>query len=248
MSIQLKFILFVILIFNTSIVLGSDNTHVNDGKSIDIKDDSGQVFGALKEGNNGKSLFLIVSGKEPIEIGSCSEDIISEIQTPDSSSKAVVLVKNCGATVDFATHIIFESKSNTEVIAVYSGSPTVNIKWIDNAHLSIERSALTPADIFKELSNIQGVTVTMSIKSKRSEMKNQDKLNFASMNYGATGLAAGMPKELLLRWAGWSQKASGLYRPEWGTWNGSEPYGDDPAGHKKVLEGMDYYLNKYGDN
>ncbi|MBL8226582.1 MAG: hypothetical protein JNM50_14750 [Chromatiales bacterium] len=58
------------------------------------------------------------------------------------------------------------------------------------------------------------------------------------MNYGATGRAAGIPGEALARIAGWSQAASGLWRTEWGHWNGAAPYGDDPDGRAKVLEGI----------
>ena len=66
-------------------------------------------------------------------------------------------------------------------------------------------------------------------------------VGFSSYNYGTTGRASGMPAELLLRVAGWSQHASGLYRPEWGRWNGAPPYGDDPDGSRKIKDGIAYY-------
>jgi hypothetical protein len=65
------------------------------------------------------------------------------------------------------------------------------------------------------------------------------------MNYGATGRAAGIPKEVLLRLAGWAQERSGLYRSEWGHWSGSPPYGVAPHTLEKIEAGFRYYETKH---
>ncbi|TAK01136.1 MAG: hypothetical protein EPO39_14820 [Candidatus Manganitrophaceae bacterium] len=71
-------------------------------------------------------------------------------------------------------------------------------------------------------------------------------VSLSNFNYCATGRAAGLPPELLLRLAGWTQQASGLYRQEWGEWSGGPLYGDDPRGSEKICGGVAYYEEHHG--
>ena len=78
--------------------------------------------------------------------------------------------------------------------------------------------------------------------------------NFGNFNYGATGAALGLSRDLLLREAGRAQQAAGTSRPEWGNpgvriplpipfynYGGVPPYGDDPVNDVPwINRGYDY--------
>jgi RHS repeat-associated protein len=61
---------------------------------------------------------------------------------------------------------------------------------------------------------------------------------FGNFNFGATGAAAGIPTEVLLRGAGWGQTRAGTSRPEFGKWYGRPPYGDDPDDQDLIWKGI----------
>lgn len=64
--------------------------------------------------------------------------------------------------------------------------------------------------------------------------------DFGNFNYGATGTAAGIPEQILLRAAGWAQSRSGNGKSEDNTWFGSSPFGDDPDDQAWIKAGIDY--------
>ena len=64
--------------------------------------------------------------------------------------------------------------------------------------------------------------------------------NFGNFNYGATGVVAGIPEEILLRGAGWAQSRAGTVEPRWGHWYQDIPYGDDPRDQYWIQQGIDY--------
>ena len=67
---------------------------------------------------------------------------------------------------------------------------------------------------------------------------------FGNFNYGATGAAAGLPLQVLLRGAGWAQQRARTSDPRWGRWYGSAPYGDDPRDQEQITAGYNYYENR----
>ena len=72
--------------------------------------------------------------------------------------------------------------------------------------------------------------------------------DFGNYNYGATGAAAGILLNILLRMAGWVQMHSGNYDPAWGVPWGFPPYGDDPNDQLWIQRGYSYYKNYYKKN
>ncbi len=71
--------------------------------------------------------------------------------------------------------------------------------------------------------------------------------NDASGNilYGQLGKIFGFSDEILLRAAGYAQVIAGTSKPEWGTYTGSSPYGDDPYDQYCIQIGIAYYRNNY---
>lgn len=64
--------------------------------------------------------------------------------------------------------------------------------------------------------------------------------NFGNFNYGATGIAAGIPPNILLMGGGFAQGRAGTSRKEWGHWYEKPPYGDDPTDQFWIQQGIDY--------
>jgi hypothetical protein len=177
-------------------------------------------------------------------IGQCSDTIV---RTPIASQgvEAAVYERNCGATVDFATHVVVRGPADTEVVAIFQGRPKVKISW-NGTELEVHHSPMPSEKVFRQQSTGAGIRVSYLAEGVTEIPTPPDRLDFSNLNYGATGRAAGMPAEVLLRSAGWAQEASGLTRPEWGHWWDASPYGDDPQGSSKIREGIDYYETKYG--
>jgi hypothetical protein len=216
--------------------------------SIVIKDDSGNLFGVIKENFTKQSLLLIQKGQDPIEIGSCSKKIISKKIFLNDSLIAQVSVSNCGATTDYSTKLELIKNHNVKVLAIYAGQPYIKLTWKNSENLLVERSKLTKNEIFKELRNYSSVSVLINEQPEAVGVTNVKAFTFANINYGATGLAAGMPKEVLYRLAGWSQQASGLYRTNWGTWYGESPFGYNPEEINMINAGMKYHFEKRENN
>lgn len=64
--------------------------------------------------------------------------------------------------------------------------------------------------------------------------------DFGNFNYGATGLATGIPERILLMGAGFAQGKAATSEPGWGQWHGSPPYGDDPNDQFWIKQGIEY--------
>lgn len=72
------------------------------------------------------------------------------------------------------------------------------------------------------------------------KQQRRDLANFGNFNYGATGFAAGIPEKMLYMAAGFAQGRAGTSQPQWGTWYGELPYGDDPQDQFWIKQGIDY--------
>lgn len=72
------------------------------------------------------------------------------------------------------------------------------------------------------------------------KQKDSGLANFGNFNFGAAGLAAGIPEGTLYAGAGFAQSRAGTSRPNWGAWYGKFPYGDDPHDQFWIKQGIDY--------
>ncbi|WP_027084127.1 polymorphic toxin type 44 domain-containing protein, partial [Clostridium tyrobutyricum] len=55
------------------------------------------------------------------------------------------------------------------------------------------------------------------------------------------GKVYGFSDELLCRAAGYAQVKAGTSNPNWGTYTGNPPYGDDPKDQENIKLGISYY-------
>ena len=83
----------------------------------------------------------------------CSDEVVQEITSPSGASKAVVFVRNCGATADYTSSvciiapsakipredgIIFSADSNHGAAPSQpNGALPVTVIWVDSDHLRI---------------------------------------------------------------------------------------------------------------
>ncbi len=79
------------------------------------------------------------------------------------------------------------------------------------------------------------------------DFKQQDSkyANFGNFHFGIVGRAAGFPKTVLERMAGWTQARAGTSLSKWGSPLGRRPYGDDPVDNFYIRSGIDYYDRFY---
>jgi len=210
-------------------------------EALEIRSDDGTTFGRLRFSEADGTLALVDNRGASVVIGECEDAIVLRARGPSEYLAAHVYHRNCGATVDFATHVSIVAGDKKAVVAVYRGRPRVEVKWLSRTALEIRHSALDPENVFTRASIGLGVSVSYVATEEVVEPTDQYVLDFANVNYGAAGLRAGMPRELILRWAGWSQEASGMHRQEWNRWFTTPTYGDDPHGHEKIREGFRVY-------
>ena len=71
---------------------------------------------------------------------------------------------------------------------------------------------------------------------------------FGNFHYGVVGRAAGYPRQVLLRAAGFYQEYRQKYDPKNGHPWGNSPYGDNKEDQINIEKGMDYYDTYYGNN
>ncbi|WP_350650240.1 polymorphic toxin type 44 domain-containing protein, partial [Pseudomonas sp. HY13-MNA-CIBAN-0226] len=67
---------------------------------------------------------------------------------------------------------------------------------------------------------------------------------FGNFNYGATGTVLGIPENVLLRAAGVAQTVARTTRPDFGSWWGGEPFGDDPRDQYWIRRGIEYAISQ----
>lgn len=202
---------------------------------VEVREGS-RVYGVLSVNAARNQLLLTHEGREG-PFGECGADVKSKATSP-SGIVATVLERNCGATVDFATHVELVAGKERSSVVVFAGSVPISLKWTGE-QLTVTHPAVDKDRVFRHADSALGAVIRYA-NAGPTPARTQY-VEFASFNYGATGRASGIPAELLLRAAGWSQQASGLYRPEWGTWDGAPPYGDDPDGSSKIRDGILYY-------
>ncbi|WP_258232675.1 polymorphic toxin type 44 domain-containing protein [Pseudomonas brassicacearum] len=78
------------------------------------------------------------------------------------------------------------------------------------------------------------------------DYKQRDKTyeDFGNFNYGATGTAAGIPEQVLLRAAGAAQSIAGTSDEKFGNWWTESPYGDDEIDQIWITAGIKYAKSK----
>ena len=215
-----------------------------DSPVVDIHSSTGEKFGTLQESPSREELLLRREDEESIVVGSCSDERVGEPTALPGGGHAVLVYRNCGATVEFATQIVLTHDTQRFVAAVFLGRQPVRLDSSGSSSLSIHIPVLPAQAVFRKEIKYQALLLTYSEDPRLSPASQSEYLDLSNFNYGATGRAAGMPAELLLRIAGWSQEASGLVRPEWGRWSGGPPYGDDPDGSQQVSNGISYFESK----
>ncbi len=213
-------------------------------QEVPVRLDDGTVYGVLRGSTDPPELHLRRQGREDV-IGGCGDEQLEGGHDLGHGLTAVAYVRNCGATVDYATHVAIRGASFSEVVAVFGGRPRV-VLVARSGGLRILHSPVPPDLVFLRKSSAGRLSVSFETAGHPVKQTPQDRLEYSFLGYSATGRAAGLPKELLLRWAGWAQEASGMHRGEWGRWSGAWPYGIAPRTLSKIQEGFRHYELEYG--
>lgn len=196
---------------------------------------------SLRESADGRNLILNWNGTDTV-IGSCSERLLQWVDLRHDGLSASVIERNCGATVDYATQVVVEGPQGRSTVAVFQGRARTGIAW-DGRRLQVNRPWLPPEKVFRQQASVAGFGVDYAVLGLSALPTSQHTLDDSNRGWGAYGRSVGLPEEVLLRWAGWAQQASGLYRSDWGRWNDQAPYGDDQQGSERIREGMQDYAS-----
>ncbi|OFW62680.1 MAG: hypothetical protein A2Y74_00455 [Actinobacteria bacterium RBG_13_63_9] len=225
------------------VFLGGASSSAADGPRVRIVNSDGTLFGVLHLSKGGEALSLTQPNGSNVQVGRCANEEKMKVSSPDGTLHALVFERNCGATVDFASRVVLADARGQKLLVVLEGRPQISLVWKEGRRLEVHQSKMSADQVYHQVAQAREVTVVFVPDLRPVEASKY--LDFASFNYGATGRAAGMPREFLLRLAGWSQEASGLHRSEWGSWAGPAPYGDDPRGRAKVMDGIQYDETMY---
>lgn len=77
--------------------------------------------------------------------GSCSEDIVKEVYSPDEKAIATLAIVNCGATTEYVQHLYLRfsidnldiNDNSARILVCPEFSPT-NFWWVNNSTLVID--------------------------------------------------------------------------------------------------------------
>lgn len=210
---------------------------------VEIPAASGAAY-ELQESADRRRLLIRWQGVDQT-LGECHDRLLQRLQR--GGRVVSVVERNCGATVDYATQVLIDGgRRGVETLAVFQGRPQVQVAW-NGRRLQVSHPRLPAARVFRRLQQAGGVEVFYVALGPAPTPTAQGTLDESSRNYGAHGRALGLPDEVLLRWAGWAQQASGLHRGDWGRWSGAAPYGDDPRGSQLIRDGMKHSAQYAGD-
>jgi hypothetical protein len=103
----------------------------------------------------------------------CSDEIVAEGISPNGNHKAVIFVRNCGATTDFSSQVAimdnkekFNSKINAILIADTDhgespawqwGGPEIKTQWEDDNNMTIFLHS--QARVFKKANIYRGINI-----------------------------------------------------------------------------------------
>ena len=217
--------------------------------SAEIFDAEGKHIATLYESDTGDTLLLSFIGEEPFTIASFQDTVRQIVPDPKNEFLVVVYVRNCGVTTDYATRVDLVAsesdagKHDDKTVLIFKGSHPLNVEWKSNDTLVINYPHVKREYIYR-LQTRHGKNVIEY--GETSEPANETQyLEAANVNFGSTGMAGGIPEEILLRIAGWAQSKSGLTRQEWVNWYGDAPYGDDPQEQELIKQGIQIFeLNR----
>jgi hypothetical protein len=172
----------------------------------------------------------------------CQVDQVQRTPSPDGRWEAVSYRAACGgATMPFATHIALlrpgAAPKGGGMIFSARATP-VKIRWTAPQVLSVEYPSAT--EIFWSKSRAYGVAITEGVREGGWPVAEDPNryADFANYNYGATGVAAGLSPQLLLRAAGSEQYFGKNANPRFGTPWGAAPYGDDFRDAEAIRQGI----------
>ncbi|KYG64833.1 hypothetical protein AZI86_11565 [Bdellovibrio bacteriovorus] len=204
-------------------------------KRVEAKDASGKVVGYFHEESDPKNLMLTLKGKKTSPAGVCIVDPISSVAAPNGKFTAKAEVRNCGATVDYATRVFLLDGSKEVDVLVVTGTPEIKLRWKELAVLEIEHSVISAEQVYKKTDSVNGLKIINRGTKKIVGPPQSEAVAKANIVSATEGVRL-FSLETMQRIAGWSQEASGLHKDSWGHWYGSYPYGDDPLEAEQIAK------------
>jgi hypothetical protein len=101
----------------------------------------------------------------------CDEEVIAKARQPGGPLTATTLVRNCGATTDFATIVTVQregSNGNSDDVLAINGRATLTVAWQGATRLVISCPGCSRQSIVRQMSISGNVDVVMELQSTGS--------------------------------------------------------------------------------
>ncbi len=94
----------------------------------------------------------------------CSDDVKNEADSPNGAITATWSLRDCGATTDFSSIISVHKRSegkrsDSQVVFIAKGPKQLYLKWESPGRLLVECMDCEKADIFKQVTSIDNITI-----------------------------------------------------------------------------------------
>src|SRR5262245_16524900 len=101
----------------------------------------------------------------------CSDEVVSEVTSPDAVLTATSFIRNCGATTGFnsmvTVHLTTEKfqKDLDIYFSVKGRHDDLSVKWTGPAQLAVSCTSCAPSDVGVQVTKKGGVDVTFALAS-----------------------------------------------------------------------------------
>lgn len=115
-------------------------------------------------------LALLVPALQGCSLFSCGDEVTARAVSPDRRWLAAVLVRNCGATTDFATHVTIveaadEPDDSGDIFVAEAGGapqapkggPEIRLRWLGPDHLLVAYDVR--AEVFHQVVRRRGLRI-----------------------------------------------------------------------------------------
>ncbi len=93
----------------------------------------------------------------------CSDEISSEVVSPDQNRIAKTFVRSCGATTGWVTHVemrwLSSKSTSDDLVFTITGKPDVHVKWLDDLTLFVDCQGCGEEHVSRRVSKLGKVTI-----------------------------------------------------------------------------------------
>ncbi len=99
----------------------------------------------------------------------CSDQVVSELMSPDAALTATSFVRNCGATTDFSSQVSVHGESagfreDREIVFIARGRHDLVVSWTGPKALSVRCLSCARKDVFRQVAALGNIDITFDLR------------------------------------------------------------------------------------